>query len=264
MSRLPDRFDDQAYFELLERLARTHRPVRFADVKEGLPRVPFFILRHDVDYSTAAALRLARLEAERGFHATYFLLPNSLYYNLLHPDHAGVASALVDLGHEVGLHYDVRFFLAFPRERWEELLLEQAGLLAQLSGAPVGSIAMHQPGLSGPDPFRGCGRFQNAYDDRFFREMAYVSDSCRAWRDAAWEMLARGPVPTRLQLVLHPVNWSPSDRDRVAIFEGVHEDLRAALQRAQADLLQKISRHAGVLEHEARAERERASRPMRA
>jgi peptidoglycan/xylan/chitin deacetylase (PgdA/CDA1 family) len=264
MSRLPDRFDDQTYFDLLEGLARTHRPVRFVDFQEGTPPEPYFILRHDVDYSTAAALRLARLEAERGFHATYFLLPNSLYYNLLHPDHAGVASALVDLGHEVGLHYDGRFFLAFPRERWEELLLAQASLLARLSGAPVGSIAMHQPGLHGPDPFRGCGRFQNAYDDRFFRDMAYVSDSCRAWRDSAWEMLAGGRIPPRLQLVLHPVNWSPSERDRMAIFRGVHDDLRSVLDRAQADLLQKISGHAGVLEHEARAERERASGPMRA
>jgi hypothetical protein len=262
MSSLRDRFDDETYFRLLETLARTHRPVRFADLKEDPPPEPFFILRHDVDYSTAAALRLARLEAERGWRATYFLLPNSLYYNLLHPDHAAVASSLVDLGHEVGLHYDLGFFLAFPRERWEELLLEQASLLARLSGAPVDSIAMHQPGLNGPDPFRGGGRFLNAYDDRFFREMAYASDSCRAWRDAAWEMLGSGRIAPRLQLVLHPVNWSPSDRDRIAIFGGVHEDLRQVLYRAQADLLQKISRHAAVLEHEARAERERASRPL--
>jgi peptidoglycan/xylan/chitin deacetylase (PgdA/CDA1 family) len=264
MSRLPDRFDDHTYFDLLERLARTHRPVRFVDLREGTPPEPFFILRHDVDYSTAAALRLARLEAERGLRATFFLLPSSLYYNLLHPDHAGVAPALVDLGHEVGLHYDVEFFRPFPRERWRELLLEQASLLARLSGAPVESIAMHQPALKGPDPFQGWDRFLNAYDDRFFREMAYVSDSCRAWRDAAWEMLAGGRIPPRLQLVLHPVNWSPSDRDRMAIFRGVHDDVRSVLDRAQADLLQKISRHTGVLEHEARAERERASRPMRA
>jgi hypothetical protein len=262
MSSLRDRFDDETYFRLLETLTRTHRPLRFADLKEGNPPEPFVILRHDVDYSTAAALRLARLEAERGLRATYFLLPNSLYYNLLHPDHAGVASSLVDLGHEVGLHYDVRFLLAFPHGRWEELLLEQASLLSRLSGAPVGSIAMHQPGLNGPDPFRGGGRFLNAYDDRFFREMAYASDSCRAWRDAAWEMLGSGRIPPRLQLVLHPINWSPSDRDRIAIFGGVHEDLRQVLYRAQADLLQKISRHAAVLEHEARAERERASRPL--
>jgi hypothetical protein len=264
MPSLGSRFDDETFFGLLGTLARTNRPVRFTDLKAGLPPGPFFILRHDVDYSTAAALRLARLEAERGWRATYFLLPNSLYYNLLHPDHARVAATLVELGHEVGLHYDVGFFRAFPRERWEELLLEQASLLARLSGAAVDAIAMHQPGLNGPDPFRGWDRFQNAYDDRFFRDMAYVSDSCRAWRDAAWEMLGSGRIPPRLQLVLHPVNWSPTDRDRVAIFAGVHHEQRALLDRAEADLLEKISRHTAVLEHAAREERERASRTLRA
>jgi hypothetical protein len=264
MPLLRDRFDYETYFQLLDGLARTHQALRFCDFAEGEPRGPFFVLRHDVDYSTDAALRLARLEAERGFHATYFLLPGGLYYNLLDPGHAGVAAALVALGHEVGLHYDVGFFHAFPREEWDELLVAQASLLGRLAGAPVQSIAMHQPALNGADPFRGQGRFLNAYDDRFFRGMAYVSDSCRSWRDSAWEMLTSGRVPPRLQLVLHPVNWADRDRDRVSIFEGVHEELRGVLHGAQTDLLQKIARHAAVLEHEARDARERAPRPRSA
>ena len=98
-----DRFDYETYWWLLDRLSRTHRAVRFIDLREGFPAEPFFILRHDVDYSTAAALRLARLEAERGVYATYFLLPNSFYYNLLSPEHADVPSRLAALGHEVDL-----------------------------------------------------------------------------------------------------------------------------------------------------------------
>jgi hypothetical protein len=261
MPLLVDRFDYETCFGLLEGLARTHRPVRFCDLAQGMPPEPFFILRHDVDYSTEAALRLARLEADRGFRATYFLLPGGLYYNLLDPRHARVAASLVGLGHEVGLHYDVGFLRAFPPERWEELLLAQASLLAVLAGVPVRSIAMHQPALNGPDPFRGRGPFVNAYDDRFFREMAYASDSCRAWRDSAWEMLATGRIPPRLHLVLHPVNWARGDRDRVRIFEAVHEELRAVVDGAEADLLQKIARHAAVLEHEAREARDAAARP---
>ena len=117
------------------------------------------------------------------------------------------------------------------------------------------SIAVHQPALVGEDPLRGRTRFLDAYEDRFFKEMAYVSDSCRAWRDAAWRMLATGPLPQRLQLVLHPVNWGPEDRDRIAIFAGVHAELRARLDEAQRDLAEKVARHSGVLEHEARLRR---------
>jgi hypothetical protein len=247
-----DRFDYETYWWLLERLSRTHRAVRFTDVRERFPPEPFFILRHDVDYSTAAALRLARLEAERGVHATYFLLPNSFYYNLLSPEHADVPRRLAGLGHEVGLHYAVGFLRAFPRERWLELLLEQAALLARLSGSPVHSIAMHQPGLDGEDPFREQTAFLNAYDDRFVREAVYISDSCRAWRDAAWEVFTTGRMPPRIHLLLHPINWSAHDRDRARIFEDVHLELHASIERAKRSLLHQIARHAGVREHEAR------------
>jgi hypothetical protein len=85
--------------------------------------------------------------------------------------------------------------------------------------------------------------------------MAYVSDSCRAWRDATWRMLSAGPVPDRLQLVLHPINWSEEDRDREAIFAGVHAELRDRLDRYERELRAAVSRHSGVLEHEARQKR---------
>jgi hypothetical protein len=228
------------------------------DLKPGPPQVPFFILRHDVDYSPAAALGLAEMESARGIRATYFLLLNTSYYNLLAPEHADVARRLVAAGHEVGLHYDLRFLQSFPAERGVELLEEQARLLGALSGAPVESIALHQPALVGPDPLRGRTRFLDAYGDGFFKEMLYVSDSCRAWRDAAWRLLATGPVPDRLQLVLHPVNWGPEDRPREAIFAGVHSQLRDQVDAAERDLAEKMSRHSGVIEHEARLRRGRS------
>src|SRR5258708_16272287 len=114
---MDDRFDYKTYWELIVRLTATHRAVRFADLDSGFPDEPFFILRHDVDYSTRAALVLAKQESARGIHATYFLLPNGFYYNLLDPVHADVPLRLVDLGHEVGLHYDVNLLYRFAPDR---------------------------------------------------------------------------------------------------------------------------------------------------
>jgi hypothetical protein len=249
---MEDRFDYETYWWILERVGGAPRARRFCDVGGEGEAPPFFILRHDVDYDPAPALRLARLEADRGFRATYFLLLNSVYYNLLGPEHAAFPRQLVEMGHEVGLHYDLDFLAAFPRGTWDEWLDTQASLMGRLSGTPVATIALHQPGLQGPDPFKGRTRFRNAYDDNFFRDMAYVSDSCRAWRDAAWEMLASGRIPPRLQLALHPLNWSVEDRDRRRIFASVHADRQAAIARAGDELLARIEAHGGVLEHEAR------------
>ncbi|HEX8172506.1 MAG TPA: hypothetical protein VF824_18370 [Thermoanaerobaculia bacterium] len=247
-----DTFDYATYWSLLTRITETHRIVRFADLRDGDPDAPFCILRHDVDYSPKAALRLAEQESSRGIRATYFLLPATSYYNLLAPEHAHVARALTGLGHEVGLHYDVRSFTPFPAEEWPRLLRAQAALLGELAGRPVTSLAMHQPALHGDDPFRNLDGFLNAYDERFTRATTYVSDSCRAWRDHAWSMLTAGTFAPRLQLALHPINWGERDRDRETIFREVHEELLHATAAARDELLAQIACHAAVLEHEAR------------
>ena len=39
-------------------------------------------LRHDVDLSLEAAVALAEVEADAGATATYFLMPESVFYNL--------------------------------------------------------------------------------------------------------------------------------------------------------------------------------------
>jgi hypothetical protein len=247
-----DSFDYETYWWIIERLTRTNRPLRFSDVGSGFPAGRFFILRHDVDYSPAAALVLADQEASRGVRASYFLLLNGDYYNLLSPEHATFGSRLAAMGHEIGLHYDVKFLDAFPRDRWPELIRTQATLLGELCGVRVTTIAMHQPGLNGEDPLRHNGEYVNAYDDRFCGEMPYFSDSCRAWWNPAWEMLASGVTPPRFQLALHPINWAEHDRDRETIFRSLHANLACRIQSAGEELLQRIAEHRGVLQHQAR------------
>src|SRR6266436_4089500 len=204
-----DSFDYDTYWWIIERLSRTNRPLRFADLASGFPAAPFFILRHDVDYSPAAALDLADQEARRGVRSTYFLLLNGLYYNMLSPEHGTFGRRLAAMGHEIGLHYDVKFLEAFPRQKWRDLIRTQATLLGKLSGTRVTAIAMHQPGLNGEDPMRHTGQYMNAYDDRFCRDIPYFSDSCRAWWNPAWEMLTSGDTTTRFQLAIY---LAPSNR----------------------------------------------------
>jgi len=249
-------FDFETYWEILGRLLEERPCLRFLDFAEQNPEGAFFILRHDVDYSPHAALDLAEQEAGRSVRATYFLLTGTRYYNLMAPGQSHVPRRLIELGHEVGLHYDVNSFDPFPRADWPRLLRAQASLLSELAGVPVRSIAMHQPALNGQDPFRSLPLgFINAYEDRFNREMTYVSDSGRAWRNDGWEMLRTGRFPPRLHLSLHPINWAESDRDRATIFHAVHQNLIEDLGRAETELLSRLAVHSGVVEHEERVAR---------
>ena len=72
-------FDLAHYRELLD--AAAAGGYRFATF-EAEPQPGDLLLRHDVDLSLEAALELARLEHERGARATYFLMTESVFYNL--------------------------------------------------------------------------------------------------------------------------------------------------------------------------------------
>ena len=94
-------FDLDHYRELLE--AAQAGGYRFA-LFEGAPQPGTVILRHDVDLSLDAALRMAELEADAGAQATYFLMTGSVFYNLASHEGERALERLRELGHRVGLH----------------------------------------------------------------------------------------------------------------------------------------------------------------
>ena len=101
-------FELEHYRELLD--AARAGGYRFA----GFDREPAagdLLLRHDVDLSLDAAVRLAELEAEAGAWATYFLMTRSVFYNLASQEGERALERLRELGHRVGLH------AVWPRRR---------------------------------------------------------------------------------------------------------------------------------------------------
>src|SRR5262249_51034367 len=101
-----------AYGAMLDAAARRYGCVHF----DHEPRPGEIFLRHDVDLSLAAAVRLAELEAERDVTATYFLMTRSVFYNLASEEGERTLEHLRALGPRVGLHaapphidFDARF-----------------------------------------------------------------------------------------------------------------------------------------------------------
>jgi hypothetical protein len=94
-------FDLRHYGEILE--AARAGGYRFATFDER-PRDGDLFLRHDVDLDLPAALEMAEVESGAGARATYFLMTESLFYNLASSEGAATLSRLRELGHAVGLH----------------------------------------------------------------------------------------------------------------------------------------------------------------
>jgi hypothetical protein len=175
-------FDLAHYRELLE--SAKVGGYRFAFF-EGEPSAGDVILRHDVDLSLDAALRLAELEAGTGAAATYFLMTGSIFYNLSSPEGERALERLRELGHRVGLH------AVYPRveldERFERV------------------VAWHNPD---PEymrtPIEGA---INVMEPPWFDPETYRSDSNQHWRSGCpHEGLRAGAFPW-LQLLIHPEIW---------------------------------------------------------
>jgi hypothetical protein len=176
-------FDFDHYRELLE--AARAGGYRFAFF-EGEPREGDLLLRHDVDLSLDAALRLAELEAEAGAQATYFLMTESVFYNLASAEGERALDRLRELGHRVGLH------AVYPR----------ADRDARFD--PV--LAWHNPD---PEYMRApVDGVVNVMQAPWFSPEMYRSDSNQHWRSGCpHEELRAGAFPW-LQLLTHPEIWA--------------------------------------------------------
>lgn len=149
-----DQFSYDEYERLLGILKASRENITFSDCRNGDNPPRFFILRHDIDYSLSAALKMARFEAEQDVRATYFLLLSSENYNLLCEESCTVPRQLAALGHEVGLHYDVRVMYERCKEGLRTQLQWEIDILSGLTGNTIHSIAMHNPSVHGDDLHR--------------------------------------------------------------------------------------------------------------
>jgi hypothetical protein len=175
-------FDLSHYRELLR--AARDGGYRFASFDEE-PTAGALFLRHDVDLSLDAALRIAELEVEEGARATYFLMNESVFYNLASTEGVAALGRLRELGHRVGLH------AVYPRAALDDRL------------DPV--LAWHNPD---PDYMTApVDRVTNVMAPPYFTPETYRSDSNQHWRSGCpHDELRTGGFPW-LQLLTHPEIW---------------------------------------------------------
>jgi hypothetical protein len=176
-------FDLEHYREILD--AARDGGYRYARFGTG-PEPGDLFLRHDVDLSLDAAVRMAELEAAAGASATYFLMTESVFYNLASAEGEAAIARLRELGHAVGLH------AVHPRAALDDRF------------DPV--VAWHNP-----DPDYMSASIPgavNVMEERYFSPETYRSDSNQRWRSGCpHDELRRGAFRW-LQLLVHPEIWA--------------------------------------------------------
>jgi hypothetical protein len=197
------------YRELLAAAKQGGYRFRFFD---GQPEPGDLFLRHDVDLALEAAVEVAALEAGSGVRATYFLMTESVFYNLASPEGRAALERLRELGHAVGLH------AVWPRAKLDDRF------------DPV--VAWHNPDPEYVnEPLDGV---VNVMALPWFTPQTYRSDSNQRWRSGCpHEELAAGGFPW-LQLLTHPEIW---------IYEGgtMRETMLSMLARERERRLQQLA-----------------------
>jgi hypothetical protein len=201
-------FDLAHYGELLD--AAAAGGYRYATFKAE-PEAGDVLLRHDVDLSLEAALQLARLEHERGARATYFLMTESVFYNLDSEQGRETLRELRSLGHAVGLH------AVYPRASRDERF--------------DAVVAWHNP-----DPeyvHEPVSAFVNVMQPPWFTKGKYRSDSNQHWREGCPHDELRAGAFEWLQLLVHPEIW---------VYDGatMRETMEAMLAAKQSELLEQL------------------------
>ena len=226
---MPEDFTEDEYRELLALAASRYRFATFGELDADPPCV---LWRHDLDFSVQRALALARIEAEEGARATYFVGLHSEFYNALERANLEATTAILDLGHELGLHHDPLHDLAADRE-----------LLERTFGVSVRAFSVHNPELVGWDDDRDeIAGMVNVYGPAVRERFSYVSDSNGIWRHRRLRDVLESGAETRLHVLTHPAWWVAEQLPPRARIQRCIDGRAAATARAYDDVLARSGR----------------------
>ncbi len=193
---------------------------------------PALFLRHDIKVSLKRAVQMAEIEHEYGLPATYMVRADSPLYSLNERNARIQLLELLQLGHEVGLHFDLtnaarqnQSFAAIV----ENQLRPACARIEQIICRPIRSLSLYRPiPLLLNGPMLVDGRV-NA-DAQKLRQWLLM-DIGGTWRHG--DLLSRiaqpgGPV---LQLLIHPLWWGqkhlPTPERLQEFFESATRDASA-------------------------------------
>jgi hypothetical protein len=212
-----DQFTEAGYRAFLQSASKNYSWAFFG----SKPSERHIILRHDVDLSPNRALALARIEQEESARSTFLFMLHSDFYNLLERQVIDKVKTIKQLGHRIGLHFDISFYDGIATlEGLAAKLREERRIIETMCEVECDVFSFHNPDTNSSLSFRvdEIGGMINAYASSIQEQYKYVSDSNGYWRfDNLFDVVSRAEHD-RLQVLIHPEWWTPealSPRRRV-------------------------------------------------
>ncbi len=202
------------------------------------------ILRHDIDSSIEAALRLGEVEETLHVSSTYFLLLTSNFYNPASKSSRDQLKKLQNMGHEIGLHFDE---VAYDNtEDLIEKVQKEAALLSNILETPVTAVSMHRPSKTTLEANYEIPGMVNSYGQTFFHDFKYLSDSRRRWREPVMDIIRSGEYD-RLHILTHAF-WYHEDEESIETTVG--NFIRLAVGERYDQMMENITDLPAILSRE--------------
>jgi len=194
------------YKKLLKLALKNYRFMSFTD--EPISDLKKIILRHDIEFSIPIALRMAEIEASLGIKATYFLQIHSEFYNPLDKCNYLSLKRIIDIGHDLGLHFDTHFWTINSEKELEEYIEVDKNIIRTYFKVNISAFSFHNTN----DFVLSCENEKyagliNAYSKKYKTEIGYCSDSTGYWRYERLEDRLREAKDKFLQILIHDGMW---------------------------------------------------------
>jgi hypothetical protein len=172
------------------------------------------ILRHDIDVDLEKAYRMALIENKYSIRATYFILVRSPFYNIFDRYNSDLIKGILDLGHQIGLHFDEAYYGLNDTESAIKYVDSEVQILECYFNTKIFAVSFHRPSqflLHSDIKLRN--NLINTYDRKFVKEFKYISDSRRMWKEGCLcRFLEKAGTdnfsPNRIQALVHPIWWT--------------------------------------------------------
>jgi hypothetical protein len=177
-------------------------------------------MRHNVDPSLNAAKTMAEVDKTCGINSTFYFMIRSNFYNLFSPEARRVIKDISNSGHQLGIHFvcdsnEGEEFYAF---RLEAQIQNESSMASHYYGDTFRkTVSFHNP----PREVFGLKlvNFVNAYENTYFKEIKYLSESNQRWREGDLYWIISEGHYNKLQILTHPALWVFSGDSLTATME---------------------------------------------
>lgn len=172
------------------------------------------IIRHDIDFDCASAYQMSLVEDELGVKSTYFFMLCNDFYNLLSSENIDYIKRIQGNGHKVSIHFDPTIY-----EKFMEGFERETDIFEKIFSEKVDIISLHRPSEFFLNYDRPINDTAHTYQDRYFKEIKYISDSQGTFRFGHPHDSVAFNQNNTIHLLVHPIWWTSEAASNIDVLK---------------------------------------------